>query len=323
MSFSSASRESSQCLGYLSPVSGEPSDSGSTHLNDLLLSQPLLQSRPSVSSRTRSRVEVVNPLSAEIVNRYPGFLTEAGSSNSGGEEVERVDISSNTDEGERMIDELQLRGNRLSFSNDDAIEGEGDIELPSEVERKPHVPASNVPACEGQDSTMNADRLARLLEICNPGCHLVLPCAGERCHRFDNFEADQSIPNAVVSASYFKLGFSFPMHPFFIDLLNFYEIAPMQLTPNSFRVAACMYILYDQAFSVALTARELGYFYQLKDVGRKVGVFYLTAWNNRQGKCIKGNKKGMYDWLEQFLYCYDCEGVNTEFNLTPGKPFVA
>lgn len=168
----------------------------------------------------------------------------------------------------------------------------------SEVERKPHVPVGFVPTYEDLDSSMNIDKLEKLLESCDPGCNLVVRSVGERCHKFDNFEPDQSIPSAVLSASFFKLGFSLPMHPFFIDLLIFYDITPMQLTPNSFRVEACMLIYYDQTFSVSLTARELGYFYQLKDVGRKVGIFYITTWKNRQGRCIKGNKRDMYDWLE-------------------------
>lgn len=262
-------------------------------------------------------MEVIDPLEAEIVSRYPKPSVEAGSSIHVEGHPDRVVLSSNTDEEEGSTD---------MFSTDKDSIGDKEqiaVGMIVQVERKLHVPVSFVPSCEDMDSSMNVDRLERLRELCNPGCNLVIPSGGERCHRFNNFEPDQSIPNAVLSASFFKLGFSLPLHPFFTDVLNFYDIAPMQLSPNSFRVAACMYILYDQTFSVPLTARELGYFYQLKDVGRKVGIFYLTSWNNRQGKCIKGNKRGMYDWLEMFLYCYDCEEVRKEWNLTPGKHSVS
>lgn len=30
----------------------------------------------------------------------------------------------------------------------------------------------------------------------------------------------------------------------------------------------------------------------------------------------------MYEWLEQFLYCYECKEIRKEFNLTPGKHLV-
>lgn len=143
--------------------------------------------------------------------------------------------------------------------------------------------------------------------------------AGETCHHFDSLKLGRAIPLTVLSQSYFKLGFSLSMHPFFHEILDFYNLAPMQLTPNSFRMAACMFILYDQAFSVKLIARELGHFYQMKDTGRKLGVFYLTVWNSKQGRCIKGNKIGMYDWQEQFLYCFDSEEIRKGFNLSPSK----
>lgn len=124
---------------------------------------------------------------------------------------------------------------------------------------------------------------------------------------------------AVMSASFFKLGFSLPLHPFFVEILDYFELAPMQLTPNSFRVAAGMFILYSDHLNARLSARELNHFYQLKEAGRKVGVFYLNAWNNKVCKCLKGNKRGMYDWLELFLYCYECDEVRKEFNMSPSK----
>lgn len=85
-------------------------------------------------------------------------------------------------------------------------------------------------------------------------------------------------------------------------------------------MAICMYILYDSMFQVKLTARELGFFYQLKETGKTTGFFYLTTWNIHQGKCIKGNKKGMSGWHKQFLYCYDCPEYRKEFNPYPDMP---
>lgn len=110
------------------------------------------------------------------------------------------------------------------------------------------------------------------------------------------------------------------MHSFFREMLEFYDLAPHQLTPNSYHMAACMYILYDKEFSVPLTARELEYFYRLKDAGKNVGHFYLSAWEANRGKCIKGNKVGMNDWLDQFLYCYDCKEYIKDFNTAPSIP---
>lgn len=174
------------------------------------------------------------------------------------------------------ISEFRINAEQSPFDNNDAIEDEEvEVKLIANVEQKPHTPLDAAPSCEDLDYTMNIDRLEKFLESCDPGCRLVVPCAGEKCHSFNGLKPGRPVPKAVLSASYFKLGFSFPMHPLFIDILKFYDIAPMQLTPNSYRMTACMFILYNQTFSVPLTARELGYCYQLKDVGRKVSIFTL------------------------------------------------
>ena len=192
----------------------------------------------------------------------------------------------------------------LSSDTDDVIEIE-----------PPVLPLS----CEDVDSAMNPSKLSKLLEFCNPGCRLVIPQVGERCHRFDSFEPDQLEPEAVLSAAFFRVGVSLPLHPFLTELLNFYQLAPLQLTPNSYRMAIGTYILYANEFSTTLTVPEFHYFYQLKETGKSVGSYYLTAWGNLQGRCIKGSKKEMSGWQKHFLYCYDCQSYRKEFNTSPSK----
>lgn len=53
---------------------------------------------------------------------------------------------------------------------------------------------------ENIDTSMNGVKLANLTASYNPGCPLVIPAHGERCHRFDNFGHKQAIPWAVLSA---------------------------------------------------------------------------------------------------------------------------
>ena len=150
-------------------------------------------------------------------------------------------------------------------------------------------------ACEYMNSIMTPARLQSLLESCNPGCTLVIPQPGERCHRFDNLKPETNYPNAVLSSQFFRLGLSLPLHPFILEVLDFYEVALMQLTPNSYRMAICLYILYDIHHGVRMSAVELGWLFQLKLTGRTSGFFYLTAWNTHHKKIIKGNCQSMSD----------------------------
>lgn len=138
---------------------------------------------------------------------------------------------------------------------------------------------------------MNPVVLENLLRVYTPGCRLVIPQPGKRCHTFNNFEPDQTIPNDVLPAQFFRLGLSLPLHPFIQDILDFYNIAPLQLNPNSYRMAICMYILYDLVFEAPLSARELGYFYQLKETGKTTGFFYLTIWNIHKGNASRETRR--------------------------------
>ncbi|KAK1392141.1 hypothetical protein POM88_011197 [Heracleum sosnowskyi] len=113
-----------------------------------------------------------------------------------------------------------------------------------------------IPAYEELDTSMNANRLKLLLQKHRSSCRLVIPSPGERCHYFDNFEPDQAIPSAVFSATFFRMGLSIPLHPFIHDIITYYDISPLQMTPNAYRMAMCMYILYDQQFEKKMSARN-------------------------------------------------------------------
>lgn len=95
-----------------------------------------------------------------------------------------------------------------------------------------------VPFCEKIDSLMTLTRLEKLYEECpRPTCSIVIPEPGERAHRFDIRIPDRGLPNAVTSAAFFKVGVYFPLHPFMKEVLDFYGLTPLQLTPNSYRLA--------------------------------------------------------------------------------------
>ena len=96
----------------------------------------------------------------------------------------------------------------------------------------------------------------------------------------------------------------------------------MQLTPNYYRIAVCLYILYDIHHWVRMLALELGWFYQLKLIGSTLGFFYLTSWNTHHKKGIKGNRQSMSDWQKLFLYFYDCPVHGKTVNLSPSKTFL-
>lgn len=269
-----------------------------------------LQASRAISTRTRSKAKVLNPDRAIVAFKTSPFSHKSKNT--------KLALIQPTSSGNS---EPHYASDNESSSNPN-LKADPEVEVETSVEdiESPESPCS-IPACENLDTTMNANRLKILLQKCQPQCQLVIPSPGERCHRFDMLEPDQVIPSAVFSATFFRMGISIPLHPFIHDILRLYDLAPLQMTPNAYRMAMCMYILYNQEFDKKMSARELGFFYQLKQTSKDSGFFYLAAWNVHEGQCIRGSRKGMTDWLPQFLYCYDCPSYRTSFNKSPSKFF--
>ena len=85
-----------------------------------------------------------------------------------------------------------------------------------------------------------------------------LPSKGERACNF--------FPGEVCFyESSFACGLRFPVHPFLMELLDHFGIAPRQLMPNSWRiVVSCMGIWLAAMDGDMLRVDELVYLYRLK-----------------------------------------------------------
>lgn len=111
------------------------------------------------------------------------------------------------------------------------------------------------------DSVLTDTKLELVFkESAYPDCDLVIPETGERCYSFSDILPEFSVPDVVISTSFFKVGVYVPFHPFIRDVHEFYDLAPLQLTPNSYRLAINTYILYASTHTSPLIGPELGLF---------------------------------------------------------------
>ena len=73
----------------------------------------------------------------------------------------------------------------------------------------------------------------------------------------------------------------FPIHPFLMELLNRFGIAPGQLMPNSWRIVVnCMGIWLAATDGDMIKVNELVYLYRLK-ASKKHGYYELFPWERR------------------------------------------
>ena len=91
-----------------------------------------------------------------------------------------------------------------------------------------------------------------------------------------------SIPRMVVTNRLLELGFGNPMHPFLIEIFEYHKIAPIQLSPNSYRLAIGLYMMYINKGYEPPTMEELGFFVSLRQSGGDTGFFYYTIFSSME-----------------------------------------
>ena len=101
--------------------------------------------------------------------------------------------------------------------------------------------------------------------------------------------------------SAFVCGLRFPVHPFLMELLDHFGIAPRQLMPNSWRVlVSCMGIWLATTDGGMLKVDELVYMYRLKE-SKEYGYYELVPWERRT-RIVKGLPLSFRYWKSRFFF---------------------
>lgn len=133
---------------------------------------------------------------------------------------------------------------------------------------------------------------------------------------------DEKLPTSrmVITNKLVELGIGLPMHPFLHELIKFYDVAPIQLSPNSYRMAIGLYIMYRKKGFPPPSMREISHFLGLRRSGGDLGFFYLALYpsHNKRGFSV-GNPSNMKLWKSDFFYLYVVPSVRTQFNIDPHK----
>ena len=115
-----------------------------------------------------------------------------------------------------------------------------------------------------------------------------------------------------------KLGIGPPLHPYFRSIIEWFDIAPIQLSPNGWKLAIALYMLYQDHNNRAPTMEELSYFFRLG--ASSLGYYYLVVWKTHNSTgWSEGKTSNEKKWKEPFFYTRPDERVRTQFNTTPSK----
>ena len=89
----------------------------------------------------------------------------------------------------------------------------------------------------------------------------------------------------AFSDAIIRSGGALPLHSFFIKVLDYFELAPLQLSPNSWVTLSSLYVLYHHVHSREPSMSEVHYFYTLRANTSAPGFYQLQKvmaykWNS-------------------------------------------
>ena len=176
-------------------------------------------------------------------------------------------------------------------------------------------------ACVGLSSTASKAEIEWCLRYYDKGCIWARPHPWMRPHIFD-YNPRLRIPRMVLTPKLVKLGIGPPLHPYFRSIIEWFDIAPIQLSPNGWKLAIALYMLYQDHNNRAPTMEDLSYFFRLG--ASSLGYYYLVVWKTHNSTgWSEGKTSNEKKWKEPFFYTWPDERVRTQFNTTPSKCFLS
>ena len=98
----------------------------------------------------------------------------------------------------------------------------------------------------------------------------------------------------------FTYGLRLPVHPFIMELLGHFGIAPRQLMPNSWRIVVNCMEIWLAANGDMIKVGEFIYLYRLKE-SKEYGYYKLVPWERRT-RIVRGLPLSFRYWKSRFFF---------------------
>ena len=99
----------------------------------------------------------------------------------------------------------------------------------------------------------------------------------------------------------FTYGLRLPVHPFIMELLGFFGIAPAQLMLNSWRIVVNCKEIWLATNEDMIKVSELVHLYHLKE-SKEYGYYELVPWAKR-ARIVRGLPSSFRYWKSSFFSC--------------------
>ncbi|XP_062082456.1 uncharacterized protein LOC133788852 isoform X2 [Humulus lupulus] len=120
----------------------------------------------------------------------------------------------------------------------------------------------------------------------------------------------------ALSEQILKAGGIIPLHPFFVAVLNYFDLASLQLSPNSWLTLSCLFIWFKDNEKRAPTAQEVHSLYNLVALPKSKGFYYLQKANSEL-PLIEGSVSNTGPWKQDFFWVEGPLSVRESFRANP------
>ncbi|XP_030486560.2 uncharacterized protein LOC115703180 [Cannabis sativa] len=110
-----------------------------------------------------------------------------------------------------------------------------------------------------------------------------------------------------------KAGVAWPLHPFFVKVLNYFGIAPLQLLPNEWNILTCFFIAFKKVTSGAPTTREVHYVYNFLQNSSFRDFYYIHKKVPIDLTVVRSVFNTRKAWKQDFFYVPSQVGVTEVF----------
>ena len=104
----------------------------------------------------------------------------------------------------------------------------------------------------------------------------------------------------ALSEAILKAGVLLPLHPFIDQVLQFFDIVPFQLTPNSYCIIMVFFISFSKACGIEPSIGHFAYVFRIKAIMKHVEFWYLTSHGDVAGTGGLPSKVGQ--WKNDFFF---------------------
>ena len=124
----------------------------------------------------------------------------------------------------------------------------------------------------------------------------------------------------TFSETFLKFGVRFPLHPYFIRILKYYNLTVFQLSPNGWAQMIGLFVLFAERKMEPPTPEEFSWFYTLKSCQGDFRFYYFSKRVSKDIRAIIKIANSLGTWKDAYFYMYE-ESVRGSF-VEPSKSVI-